>query len=82
MNEDDATKLINEKNQIIEKWFLFDREGHGIIRVVCFLVLGIFSINIFEESLQTLGKACLLYTVSLVMEYLPLFGRIPDFVEF
>ena len=84
MNEEDKNKLIEEKNRICEAWFMFSRrDAHGLVRWLCFFVLCCFSIAFFyAESITALGKACLLFTVSLFMEFIPLFTKFPVAVTY
>lgn len=79
MNAEEKYEIIEERNRIREAWFLFSRENaYGLIRWLCFAGLCYFSIAFFHaESITILGKACLLFTVSMIMEYFPLFSRYP-----
>ena len=70
---------ISEQNKISEAWFLFPvQSSRGIIRFGCFFVLCCLSVGFFtSENVITLSKACLVFTLSLMMEFFPLFDRFP-----
>lgn len=74
---------ISEQNRICEAWFLFPiQSSRGIIRFGCFVVLCGFSVGFFtSENVISLSKACLVFTLSLIMEFFPLFDRFPHEVS-
>lgn len=79
MSETTEQNRITEQNAINEAWFLFPtRNYEGILRWLFFLILCCFSIAFFaSENEKVLGKACVIFTTSLMMEFLPLFNRFP-----
>ena len=75
-------KIVEERRAIWRAWCLFSREQNEMIRLIVWGVLWYFSVvQPNFQSVELLGHTCLLFSVSLFMEYYPMIKRFPRQVE-